>query len=62
MNVFVFQELIDSGAIGDVIHIQHFEPVRIQPGQQNMPMYTCLLLYAYTCNEVVVSLSTYYCL
>lgn len=28
INVFGFQELIDSGVIGDVIHIQHFEPVR----------------------------------
>lgn len=23
----LFQELIDSGAIGDLVHIQHFEPV-----------------------------------
>lgn len=28
----LLQELIDDGAIGDVVHIQHLEPVRNGPG------------------------------
>lgn len=71
INVFGFQELIDSGVIGDVIHIQHFEPVRMQVGQQKdtlnqcSPNSTCILIHTFVCTHLycvgayVISLFTH---